>query len=125
MGLDHFIPDFIARAKLGEYRIQNGEATRSFLHVSDAAMGTVLALKQASRQTQLFHLGSMEEMSIRTAANRILTVMGLTGKTMSESQGPMGSVMRRVPDNSKAKKLLGWSPKVSFEEGILDFLNSL
>jgi nucleoside-diphosphate-sugar epimerase len=37
----------------------------------------------------------------------------------------MGSVMRRVPDNSKAKKLLGWSPKVSFEEGILDFLNSL
>ena len=50
--------------------------------------------------------------------------MGQPTDDLEVLDAPEGSVMRRCPDISKAKKELGWSPKVSFRSGILNYLES-
>jgi nucleoside-diphosphate-sugar epimerase len=122
MGRDHFIPDFISRAREGVYQVQNPKATRSFLHVEDAIRGTVLALNQASLETPIFHLGSSAEMKIIEAAEKILSIMGIEFVQIEELVGPPGSVTRRVPSIEKALTVLSWEPQITFEEGVRDLL---
>lgn len=118
MGVDHFIPDFIGRAVKGVAEIHGGDNTRSFLHIDDALEGTILALKEASSEVPIFHLGTEDEITIENAARMILKVMGREDLELKVLSAPTGSVSRRCPDTSKAKRVLGWYPKVTFEEGV-------
>lgn len=118
MGSDHFIPDFVGRVMKGVAEIHGGENTRSFLHIDDALDATILSLREASSKVPIFHLGTEDEMTIENAARRILKVMGREDLELKVHAAPIGSVLRRCPDISKAKKVLGWYPKVSFEEGV-------
>ena len=118
MGIDHFIPDFIGRVKMGVAEIFGGNNTRSFLHIDDALNGTLLALEKASDKVPIFHLGTENEMTIEAAAEKILKVMGCEGLDLVVHSAPEGSVSRRCPDISKAIEILGWTPLVSIEEGI-------
>jgi len=118
MGGDHFIPDFVGRVIGGVAEIHGGENTRSFLHIDDALNGTILALMEASPKVPIFHLGTEDEMTIENAARRILKLMGRVDLELKVHAAPTGSVLRRCPDISKAKQVLGWRPNVSFEEGV-------
>lgn len=118
MGGDHFIPDFVGRVMRGVAEIHGGENTRSFLHIDDALNGTLLALTKASSKVPIFHLGTEDEMTIENAARTILKVMGREDLELKILSAPTGSVLRRCPDISKAKRVLGWYPRISFEEGV-------
>jgi nucleoside-diphosphate-sugar epimerase len=118
MGVDHFIPDFVGRVVLGQAEIHGGENTRSFLHINDAVTGTLLALKKASPDVPVFHLGTQDELTIENAARIILKVMDRENLQLNILPGPSGSVSRRCPDTSKAQQVLGWQPKITFEDGI-------
>jgi len=125
MGFDHFIPDFVHRATQGKYLVQNPSATRSFLNVYDAVRGTVKAIQKVDTSVPIFHLGNDEEISILEAAHIILKVMGIRNFKIEQLPGPVGSVYRRLPSIDKARQELGWSPQISFESGIEDYLQSL
>ena len=122
MGLDHFIPDFMERVMSGNAEVFGGTNTRSFLHIDDAVEGTILALEKASPQVPLFHLGTSEEMTIEAAARIILNIMGRSELKLKIHEAPAGSVSRRCPEISKALSVLGWSPVVTFEQGIASML---
>jgi UDP-glucose 4-epimerase len=122
MGTDHFIPDFMGRVMNGNAEIFGSTNTRSFLHIDDAIEGTILALEKASQKIPIFHLGTSDEMSIETAARKILKIMGRDDLTLKINSAPEGSVSRRCPDTSKATKVLGWRPRVAFEQGIASML---
>lgn len=122
MGTDHFIPDFMGRVMTGNAEIFGGTNTRSFLHIDDAIEGTILALEKASSQVPIFHLGTSDEMTIESAARKILKIMGRDDLKLKIHEAPTGSVSRRCPDISKALSVLGWSPVVSFEQGVASIL---
>jgi UDP-glucose 4-epimerase len=124
MGTDHFIPDFMGRVMSGNAEIFGSTNTRSFLHIDDAIEGTILALDKASVQIPIFHLGTSDEMSIESAARKILKIMGKDNLTLRINEAPEGSVSRRCPDINKAKNVLGWKPSVSFEQGITSMLTT-
>ena len=122
MGLDHFVPDFIARAKNNIREITGAYNTRSFIYISDAIEGTIAAARKASTEVPIYHLGTSDEMTIKHAAIEILKLMGQPTEDLQVMDAPEGSVARRCPDISKAKRELGWTPQVSFESGILNYL---
>ena len=124
MGLDHFVPDFISRVKNNIREISGGDNTRSFIYISDAVEGTIAAARMATSEVPIYHLGTSDEITIKEAALEILKLMGQPTDDLEVLDAPEGSVMRRCPDISKAKKELGWSPKVSFRSGILNYLES-
>ena len=125
MGTDHFIPDFMERVMGGKAEIFGGKNTRSFLHIDDAIEGTILALEKASLQVPVFHLGTSDEMTIESAATKILRIMGREDLELKIHEAPAGSVSRRCPDINKASSVLGWRPAVSFEQGVASMLAPL
>ena len=122
MGTDHFIPDFMSRVANGNAEIFGGKNTRSFIHIDDAIEGTILALEKASRRIPIFHLGTSDELTIESAARKILKIMGRDDLELKINEAPAGSVSRRCPDISKALSELGWKPVVTFEQGIASLL---
>ena len=93
-----------------------GQPTREFLYVDDAAEGIVLALARLDDREPV-NLGSATEISIRDLAERIAKVTGFKGRFVWDPSKPDGQP-RRAVDGSKAQKLLGWSPRVSLEDGL-------
>jgi UDP-glucose 4-epimerase len=125
MGYDHFIPDFIQRAKLGVFSLTGPKQTRAFMYIDDAVEGTIAALKAASRKVPLYHLGSNEELSILAAAESILSKMGFDSFEIETFDPPVGSVARRCANTKKAELELGWRTQINFEDGIERYLHSL
>jgi len=66
-------------------------------------------------------MGSGREISIGDLAQKILSMMGHQAKVLKDDQRirpEKSEVERLVCDNSKARKLVGWEPHVSLEEGL-------
>lgn len=102
----------------------DGSQTRSMGFVSDLVEGTRLAMESDLAIGEIINLGNDEELSVLDSAKLIHSIAG-TGKElklkfipMADIFGKYKDIMRRIPDLSKAKHLLGYSPKVSMEEAI-------
>ncbi|MBI2139360.1 NAD-dependent epimerase/dehydratase family protein [Candidatus Woesearchaeota archaeon] len=119
MGFKHVIPQVVKRfyEKENPFSIIGGEQTRSFCYVDDAVQGTVLAMESSKGDGEIFHIGAEEEITVDELVRFIGSVVGFKGRYSSE-KAPSGSVSRRCPDISKARKLLGYRPAVGWKEGV-------
>ena len=120
------VPAFIDQALRGE-RLSvfgDGSQTRSFCYVSDMVEGLV-RLMEAGEALPV-NLGNPHEMTILEFANLIRARFG---PEIELAFHPLPSDDPRVrqPDISKAKRILGWEPRVSLEEGLaitIDFFRT-
>jgi GDP-L-fucose synthase len=88
---------------------------REFIYVDDVAEA-MLFLMERYDSHELINLGSMQEVSIRTLAEKVAQVVGYQGKISTDETKPDGAP-RKVLDSSKLSAL-GWKPKVSIQEGL-------
>lgn len=98
----------------------DGSQTRSFCYVDDLIDGIYKLLM--SEINHPINIGNPKEISILDFAKEILSLT----KSKSEiifKELPIDDPQVRRPDISEAKKLLGWEPKVSREEGLKKVLN--
>lgn len=119
MGTEHVIPEFLQRAKArsNPFQIYGGENTRSFCYVSDAVEGMLLAAKTRGEH-RLFNIGNdKEEISMLHLANMIFDIFDYHPE-VQVLRAPKGSVLRRVPDLTLARRALKYSAKVSLEDGL-------
>ncbi len=93
-----------------------GEQIRNWTYVSDIVEGTILAAEHIEDGTAV-NLGTMERTSVNQAARMILDRCKLDAEIKPDITKPTGPY-NRVADNSLARRLLGWEPKVSFAEGL-------
>jgi GDP-L-fucose synthase len=93
-----------------------GKATREFLYVDDAAEGLVLGLEKLEDREPV-NLGSATEIAIADLAELIARTTGFRGRFAWDASKPDGQP-RRAVDGSRARNLLGWSPRVGIEEGL-------
>jgi len=93
-----------------------GKPTREFLFVDDAADGIVLGLQKLEDREPV-NLGSATEIAIVDLAELIAKVAGFEGRFVWDPSKPDGQPRRSV-DGSKARQLLGWSPRVDIEDGL-------
>lgn len=95
----------------------DGEQTRSCCYVSDMVEGLYLLGTKENLKGQVMNIGNPDERKIVDIAKLVKELVS----TQSEiSFTPIGKddPKRRKPDITKAKRLLGWAPKVSLEEGL-------
>ena len=101
----------------------DGQQTRCFTYIADTVAGTLLAGEALGALGEAFNIGSTRETSILGLAKTI--------KRLTRSKSPIEFVpyasyygegfedtRRRVPSVDKAKRLLGFSPKVDLETGL-------
>ncbi len=96
----------------------DGSQTRSFCYVSDMVEGIVRAMFEDGTRGEIFNLGNPDEFKIIDLANKIIALTGSKSEIKFNGTFREDDPMRRKPDISKAKKVLGWEPMVSLEEGL-------
>lgn len=111
------VPAFIGQALEGRPLsvFGDGSQTRSFCYVSDLIDG-IFKLSQSNYHEPV-NIGNPAEMTILQFAEAILRITGVQ-QPIEFKALPQDDPKVRQPDITLAKKLLGWEPKVSFEEGI-------
>ncbi len=118
---DRIIPETITRALRGlPVEITEGVQTREFNYVTDIASAFVMAaLAEDSVVGEVINVGCGEERSMRDVAATILEHLGnpVELRVGALPYRPK-EIWRMYCDNSKARRLLGWSPTVNFEEGL-------
>jgi dTDP-glucose 4,6-dehydratase len=111
------IPTFIRQALAGEPLTVYGEGsqTRSFTYIDDLVAG-IWKLMQASVNDPV-NLGNPREMTLLELAKQILRLSGSRSEIVF---GPLPTDDPKVrqPDISRARRLLGWEPRVDVEEGL-------
>lgn len=116
---NHAVIAMIARAFVGQNPFVvwgNGQQIRNWTHVSDIVKGTILAAEKIEDGTAV-NLGTMERTRVSDAVREVLRYTEREVAIELHPEMPTGP-MNRVADNSLAKKLLGWEPKVKFIDGL-------
>ncbi len=94
-----------------------GEQTRDFSYVTDIVEGIVKAAQCDALEGTVIHLGSGVETSVEALARKIESCLHLSCERETYPQR-LGEVPRLWADITRAKKWLGFAPKVSLEHGL-------
>ncbi len=130
------IPRFISRVIRGEPPIIYGQGSqmRVYTYVDDAVTCTVLAATRETGINQIFNVGTQEAITVAELAELIIEISGnhlipIHKQLGNGIRSAKREIQLRIPDISKARRLLAYDPKVSLREGIervyLWYLNSM
>ena len=119
MGFKHVIPHLVVRYRKEEnpFKVYGHDQTRAFCYITDAVKGTVLAMERPGTNGEIYHIGTQEEITIGDLIHYAGDLMHFTGEFENAPTYP-GSVSRRCPDISKARKQLGFEPEVKWKDGL-------
>jgi len=111
------LPEFMCQALEGKpiTVYGDGSQTRSFIYVSDQIEGIFRLLH--SNEVEPVNIGNPDEISILEFAREIRDLTGSTSDIVFRPL-PQDDPHVRRPDISKARRILGWEPKVSRREGL-------
>ncbi len=111
------VPNFVEQALKGKPLTVYGDGTqtRSFCYVSDLVQGIMKLME--SRLNEPVNIGNPAELNVIDFARKIKELTGSKSEIIFEDL-PVNDPKVRRPDISKARKELGWEPKVGLEEGI-------
>jgi len=111
------LPAFMGQSLRGEDLtvFGDGTQTRSFCYVDDLVEGIHRLL--CSEEAYPVNLGNPDEITLLELAHRVLEVTGSKSRIVYRELPEDDPKVRR-PDIGKARRLLGWEPKVSLDEGL-------
>lgn len=121
---DWVLPEFVNKAIANENIIIHGDGSqiRAFCYVTDISNAFALALDKANGQ--IINIGNNNEpISIKELASKIIRLAGSNSTVkfipFEESKRNRNEIMVRIPNIEKAKKILGYQPEISLDDGIL------
>ena len=112
--VSNFIMQALAGAPITVYG--KGEQTRSFCYVDDMVSGIVALMNAPDVHTPV-NIGNPQELTIADLAKRVVTLTKSSSPLVHKPL-PKDDPRRRCPDISKAKRLLGWAPRVGLDDGL-------
>ena len=125
MGWEHVVPQLAVRLNAaakaqpsGTLRLEiqgTGKETRSFCFIDDLVAG-VMVMREKGEHLGIYHVGTMEEVTIADLAHRIAGIYGREITLVAGKPAP-GGTARRCPDISKLARL-GYKPRVPLSEGL-------
>jgi len=104
-----------------------GDQIRCFCHVSDAVRGLLLVMDSDKAVGEVFNVGNNQQISIMELAKKVIEITGsksIIENIPYEDAYPEGfeDMQRRVPDISKIKWVLGWTPEINLDQIIKDIV---
>lgn len=121
------VPRFVSAALKNEPLsvYGSGDQIRCFCHVDDAVRALLLIMDSDKAIGKVFNVGNNEQISIMDLARKIIGITGSSSKIQKISYNdayPDGfeDMQRRVPDISRIKQTLEWTPKLNLDQIIKD-----
>ena len=118
------IPVTAKRIRNGEKPVVNGdgEQTRDFIFVKDTVRGLIMAYENERSRGEIINLGSGSDISMNYLIGVICDHMGYTGEWEYREERT-SDVRNLCAGIEKAKRILGFEPQTSFEDGIKETLD--
>ena len=121
------VPRFISAALMNEPLsvYGSGDQIRCFCHVDDAVRALLLVVDSEKAVGEVFNVGNNQQITIMDLAKKVIELIGSSSsieKIAYEKAYPEGfeDMQRRVPDISKIKQVLGWTPEINLDQIIKD-----
>jgi UDP-glucose 4-epimerase len=121
------VPRFVSAALKNEPLsvYGSGGQIRCFCHVDDAVRALLLVMDSDKAVGEVFNVGNNHQITIMELAKKVIEITGSTSsieKIAYEQAYPEGfeDMQRRVPDISKIKQVLGWSPEINLDQIVKD-----
>jgi UDP-glucuronate decarboxylase len=113
------VSNFIVQALRGEEITVYGDGsqTRSFCYVDDLIEGLIRMMNSPAGFTGPVNIGTPDEFTILDLARTLIRMTGSSSRIVFKEL-PQDDPVQRKPDISLAQDRLGWSPRVSLEEGL-------
>ena len=126
MVLPRFVKAAISNQPLTVYG--DGTQSRTFCSVTDVVDALVLLMNSKESIGQAFNIGSTNEITITELAQKVIKLTNSSSEIVYKKHFEVfgdhfEEPQRRVPDISKIKKIVGWQPKQSLDEVILEITN--
>ena len=102
----------------------DGSTCRDYTYISDITDGIIASINYDKTPYEIINLGSSNPIKLIDMVNTIEKVLNKKAEIIYKGM-QLGDVDRTYADTSKAEKLLNYSPKVTFEEGIRNFVKWL
>ena len=123
MVLPRFVNAALKNEPLSVYG--SGDQIRCFCHVDDAVRALLLVMDSGKAVGEVFNVGNNQQISIMELAKKVIEITGSRSsieKIAYEKAYPEGfeDMQRRVPDISKIKQVLGWTPEINLDQIIKD-----
>ena len=100
---------------------EDGKETRDFVFISDVVDATVLGIEKETANNQVFNVGTGVATDVITVATELSKNYGIQIPITISGNYRLGDIRHNYADISKAKQLLGFEPKISFQEGLKQF----
>ncbi|MCS6801569.1 MAG: NAD-dependent epimerase/dehydratase family protein [Chloroflexota bacterium] len=97
---------------------EDGEQTRDFVHVSDIVQAALLALERAGGDGHVINVGTGRATTIREVADTLARVLGRPIEPEITGRFRAGDIRHCIADIGRARQLLGYEPRVTFEAGM-------
>lgn len=117
------IPEFINKALKNQKILIHGDGSqvRAFCHVSDVAQAFQSALRKGD--SEIINVGNnLEPINIKSLAKKIISLSNSKSRIdfipFEKSKRNRTEIMTRIPQITKAKKILNYEPKISLEQGL-------
>jgi len=103
----------------------SGNQIRCFCHIKDVIKALLLVMDSEKAIGEVFNIGNNYQISILELAKKVIEITNSTStiyKVPYENAYPEGfeDMQRRVPDISKVKQVLGWTPEINLDQIIKD-----
>ena len=121
------VPRFVSAALKNEPLsvYGSGDQIRCFCHVDDAVRALLLVMDSDKAIGEVFNVGNNQQITIMELAKKVIELTGSSStieKIAYEKAYPEGfeDMQRRVPDISKIKQVLSWTPEINLDQIIKD-----
>lgn len=100
---------------------EDGTESRDFVYIDDVADATILAIENDRCSYQAFNIGTGKSVDVLTVANMLKNFYKSKSEIKVSGNFRLGDIRHNYADISKAARVLGYSPKYSFEDGLKNF----
>jgi len=116
---------FCSRLLNGKHPIvfEDGLQSRDFVNVKDVCQALLLAMKSNAANGEIFNVGSGIPLNIKSIAEIMTEEINPKLKPIYNQQYRVGDIRHSVADISKITSKLGYIPKISFNQGIEEYIN--
>jgi UDP-glucose 4-epimerase/UDP-glucuronate decarboxylase len=114
------IPELFERLLAGQNPlvVYSPNHTRAFCYVSDAVEATIAVMREPRADGQTINVGNdSEEIRITELASRLIARAGFD-VGIEPREAVNDPILRRSPDLSRARELVGYQPKITLDEGL-------
>ncbi len=101
---------------------EDGLQSRDFIHVSDIVQANLLAMESDAANYDVFNIGTGRASSVLDVANHLTAAMDLDITPDVVGKFREGDIRHCYSDISKARRTMGFTPKVRFEDGVSDLV---